>query len=174
MTANQPPDSLKSLLVRNGQHEIKVNTRLLRAMTRHLLEQLLDFQDYDLCVTVVADTEMTRLNETYLRHGGTTDVITFDYNDPAQPKRICGEVFVSVEEAATQAARYHVTWHSELARYVVHGILHLSGYDDTAPGKRRRMKEAENRLLRALDSEFGTSNLASRPSRSHGLESSSR
>jgi len=149
-----------SLLVLNRQRGIKVNTRLLRWMTRYLLESLLDCEQYDLAVIVIGDPEMTRLNREHLRHGGTTDVITFDYNDPAQPKRICGEIFVSIGQAAAQARQFRTNWPSELARYVVHGVLHLSGYDDTSPARRRRMKTAEDRLVKQLDREFRTSKLA--------------
>jgi rRNA maturation RNase YbeY len=142
------------LLVRNRQRTRPVNTRLLRWMMRHLLQELLDIESYDLCVTLISDRAMTRLNEEHLRHAGTTDVITFDYNDPATPDRIRGEIFVSVDEAITQAKRFRTSWPAEVVRYVVHGILHLVGHEDGTAEQRRAMKRDENRFLKALDGEF--------------------
>jgi len=72
-----------------------------------------------------------------------------------------GEVFVCLDEAVTQARRFRVTWQSELVRYVVHGVLHLLGYDDLNPRARRRMKAAENRLMRRLARQFAIPDLGS-------------
>jgi rRNA maturation RNase YbeY len=55
-----------------------------------------------------------------------------------------------VDEAVASAPRFRATWQKELARYVVHGILHLRGYEDGRSAARRTMKKEENRLLKAL------------------------
>jgi probable rRNA maturation factor len=101
---------------------------------------------------------MTRLNETYLRHKGSTDVITFNYAEQvswdACPPQLHGEIFVCVDEAVSQARRFHATWQSELVRYVVHGVLHLLGYDDADRRVRRKMKVAEDSLVYQLAGQF--------------------
>jgi rRNA maturation RNase YbeY len=98
---------------------------------------------------------MTRLNETFLRHDGSTDVITFDYAQADDNgSRLSGEIFVCVEEAVLQGRRFRTGWESELVRYVVHGLLHLRGFDDHRAAARRRMKQQENRLLRLLKRDF--------------------
>ena len=97
---------------------------------------------------------MTRMNEGYLRHKGSTDVITFDYADANRPKCLAGEIFVCLDEALAQAPRFRVTWQNELVRYIVHGILHLSGYDDKTTAARKKMKSQENRLMRRLAARF--------------------
>jgi rRNA maturation RNase YbeY len=104
---------------------------------------------------------MTRINETRLRHAGSTDVITFDYGEPKGP--LAGEIFVCVEEALVQARRFRATWQEELVRYIVHGVLHLRGYDDLGTAARRRMKREEGRLLRKLSRDFRLSKLARKP-----------
>jgi probable rRNA maturation factor len=94
--------------------------------------------------------EMARLNEEFLGHAGSTDVITFDYREGGGQDAWRGEIFVSVDDAVASAPRFRATWQLELARYVVHGMLHLRGYDDRRPAARREMKKEENRVLKAL------------------------
>ncbi len=118
---------------------------------------------YELGCFLVGVDEITALNERYLAHAGVTDVIAFDYGPPpgARPGDpwLCGEVFVCLDEAGTQARRYRTTWTSELVRYLLHGLLHLRGYDDVKPGWRRRMKRIEGRLVRAMSSKFDLTRL---------------
>ena len=75
-----------------------------------------------------------------------------------RPANCCGslhaDIVVCVDEAAAQARRFRTTWQSELVRYIVHGILHLRGFDDRRPGQRRKMKRAEDRFLRQLAGRF--------------------
>jgi probable rRNA maturation factor len=149
------------LTLRNRQRARAVDLRRLRAVAASLLADLIDIESSDLGVYLVSASEMTRLNETYLQHGGPTDVITFDYSgSPPTSRRIHGEIFICVEEAVLQARRFRTTWPSELTRYLVHGLLHLQGYDDLRPADRRRMKQQEGRLLRQLARRFDLRQLA--------------
>jgi probable rRNA maturation factor len=113
---------------------------------------------------LVAPSEITRLNERYLRHRGPTDVITFNYAEeeaPASgPFSFHGEIFICLEEALVQSRRYRTTWPAELVRYLVHGALHLCGYDDSKPAPRKRMKRAEDRLLREISRHYSLRQLA--------------
>jgi probable rRNA maturation factor len=116
--------------VRNRQRR-KVNT----ARLRQLAERALPPCD-TLSVVLVNDREMARLNQQFHNTPGPTDVLTFDYGDGQ------AEIIISVDHAfgRPRPAR-------ELALYLVHGILHLQGYDDHTPAQRRRMRAAERRLL---------------------------
>lgn len=140
----------RSLFVRNRQQARRVDSSQLRAIASTLLQRLLRFPEYDLGIYLVADPEMTQLNETFLGHAGSTDVITFNYAEPGAPITIHGEIFICVAEAVRQARKFHVTWQTELTRYLVHAVLHLQGYDDREPKQRRLMKRIEGALLRAL------------------------
>jgi probable rRNA maturation factor len=162
--------------VRNRQHVRRADLRILRRIVQALLRETCPNRNFDLAIYIVAEPEMTRLNETFLHHQGSTDVITFDYAEPvsqasclfnsnarmrraAGNRYICdtllhGEIFVCVDEAIIQARRFRMTWQSELVRYIVHGVLHLLGYDDLNSRVRRKMKESENALLRHLASQF--------------------
>jgi rRNA maturation RNase YbeY len=103
-----------------------------------------------LAVHLINAAEMTCLNEEFLGHAGSTDVITFDYRDEESPDALCGEVFISVDDAIAAAPRFRVSWTAEIVRYLAHGLLHLRGYDDHAPADRRQMKGCENKLLKDL------------------------
>ena len=81
----------------------------------------------------------------------------------ACPTLLHGEIFVCLDEAVSQARRFHTTWQSELVRYVVHGVLHLLGYDDAASRARRKMKAAEDTLVRQLARQFDFHSLEGNP-----------
>jgi probable rRNA maturation factor len=147
------------LYLRNNQRTRSINRRLLRWLIRDLLTDLLQQEDFDLTVHLVGKRQMTRLNETHLRHSGSTDVITFGYSDAKSTEHLSGEIFVCVDEAETQSRRFRTTWTSELVRYIIHGLLHIRGYDDQEPTARRRMKREENRLLKEIGTRFGLSKL---------------
>ena len=148
------------LCLRNRQRARAVDSKLLRSIITGLLADLRT-ADFDLTIQLVGEVEMTRINETRLRHAGSTDVITFDYSEPGGP--LAGEIFVCVDEAMIQARRFRVTWQKELVRYIVHGVLHLRGYDDACPATCRRMKREEERLVGKLSRDFRLSKLARKP-----------
>lgn len=144
------------IILRNRQRARAVNLRRLRAVVLCVVEQLFERPPFELGIYLVSASEITGLNEAFLRHRGATDVIAFDYGSSgisAEPG-LHGEIFVCLEEAVVQARRFRTTWPSELIRYIVHGLLHLQGYDDRRAADRRRMKQKENRLLRGLARQF--------------------
>ncbi len=152
------------LTLRNCQPR-RVDLRLLRQIVQALLHATRPNGGGDLGICIVAAPEMTRLNETFLHHKGSTDVITFDYAEGAEeasrpsagnasPDSLHGEIFICLDDAVTQARRFHVTWQSELVRYAVHGLLHLLSYDDRTARTRQRMKAAEDKLVRELAHQF--------------------
>jgi probable rRNA maturation factor len=143
---------MKALRVWNRQKTRPVAAPLLRQIARCLADDLLSWKDYEIAIYLISSTEMARLNETFLQHEGSTDVITFDYTEKSGPWR--GEIFISMEDAARQAKQFRCAWQEEVARYMVHGVLHLAGCDDTRLGLRRVMKRRENKLLKDLSRRF--------------------
>jgi probable rRNA maturation factor len=149
------------LVLRNGQRTAKLEMRLLRRMVGSLLKQDLGLRRGALGVHLVDDRIITELNEKHLHHGGATDVITFNYlHRVDDPKTIAGDVFVCIPEALRQALRFRTTWQAEMARYILHGILHLRGHDDRTAPARRKMKREENRLLKLVSTRFNLQDLA--------------
>jgi probable rRNA maturation factor len=147
-----------SIIIANRQRTKKINTRLLRQIILSLLEEL-EIGRAEVEINLVNAEEMTRVNETFLNHSGSTDVITFDYTEKTQPSNYSGELFVCVDEAVIQSRQFKTKWRSEVLRYIVHGLLHLLGHDDHRVASRRKMKREENRRLRNLSRRFALSKL---------------
>ncbi|MBL4849352.1 MAG: rRNA maturation RNase YbeY [Planctomycetes bacterium] len=101
----------------------------------------------ELSVTLVDDARIAQLHLEYMQIPGPTDVISFPLGDPEDPIPILGEVVVSVDTAAREAAERGLSLKEELLRYVVHGTLHLFGYDDHEPEERERMHARQEELL---------------------------
>jgi len=101
----------------------------------------------ELSLVFLSDSALAQLHATFLDDPTTTDVITFE-GDPALG--VAGEICVSVDTAATYAKQHRRDFATELLLYVVHGWLHLAGYDDLQPVKKRIMRRAEARALRLL------------------------
>lgn len=81
-----------------------------------------------------SDDYLLSINETYLKHDDYTDIITFPYNaDPIE-----GDVFISVERAKENAAKFNVSETEEIHRLLVHGLLHLLGYEDKSPESKKK------------------------------------
>lgn len=150
---------MSELVLRNRQRLQRVDARLLKLVTRTLLEELRPSPGYNLGIHLVAPGEMALVNETFLQHTGSTDVITFDHREN-DTETLHGELYICVGDAVSQAREFGTTWQQELVRYVVHGVLHLQGYDDLMPAKRRIMKREENRLVRQLQVRFPLSKIS--------------
>jgi len=133
------------VVVRNCQRRIRVSTARLRATALAALAAL-GRRDRELHVSVVGDGTIRRLNMRYLRHRGATDVLAFDLAAPG-PSRLLGEVIVSADTASRQAKQVGVSVALELDLLVIHGILHLAGWDDHEPCRARLMHERERAIL---------------------------
>jgi probable rRNA maturation factor len=131
--------------VSNCQRRIRLSTRRLRATAAAALDAL-GRGDRELHVSVVDDREIRRLNRRYLRRPVATDVLAFDLEAPG-PARLLGEVIVSADTARRQARRVGVSVALELDLLVVHGVLHLAGWDDHDPREARLMHERERSIL---------------------------
>jgi len=169
-----------NVVIVNRQRTKKINTRLLKQIVGGLFAEL-KITEAELGINLVGAREMTLVNETFLQHEGSTDVITFDHSSvaasrqsaavfkkegsgalPRRRYKLHGELFVCMDEAVAQAKQFGTSWQSEIVRYIVHGILHLLGHDDLKPGLRRRMKREENRLVRLLAKKFSLAQIAAR------------
>ena len=123
-----------------------LNLPLLRRITEALSREFL--QGREVVAYFVGPKKMASLNEKFLGHEGPTDVITFDYGEDG------GEIFICPDVAIAQAKEFGTTPQIELVRYIVHGVLHLKGYEDIKSTDREKMKRAEDKWVRWVAAEF--------------------
>jgi len=90
------------------------------------------------------DEKILKENQTFLGHDYFTDIITFDYT---RRNRISGDILISLDTVASNAASLGVSFGRELLRVIIHGVLHLCGINDKGPGERQIMEAAEDRAL---------------------------
>lgn len=105
----------------------------------------------DLSLVLTSDREIRRFNRKYLRHDWPTDVLAFSLEGQGFLRRpLLGDVMISVDRARVQARQYDTTLWEEIKLYIVHGILHLLGYDDRRLKDRVRMRSKEKQILNRL------------------------
>jgi len=122
-----------------------------------LVEDVLRRENADIAVHValVDDAEIRRLNDRYLRKDAPTDVLAFALEEEGEDRwdpegeGPAAEVVVSVDTARREAGLRGIPMESELAFYLIHGVLHILGYDDRNEADRERMREADARHLEA-------------------------
>lgn len=98
----------------------------------------------DVNIIFCSDNYILDINQRYLQHDYFTDIITFDYCDG---NILSGDLFISVESVRENALEYGTEFDEELNRVIVHGILHLVGYDDHAEDDIVVMRSKENYYL---------------------------
>lgn len=95
-------------------------------------------------VVFVRNRRIRRINRHFLKHDYATDVIVFPFHDD---EGVEAEIYVSLDKARSQAKEYGVSFSEETTRLLIHGALHLVGYNDKTVQDRKRMQEKENYFL---------------------------
>lgn len=95
-------------------------------------------------VILVDDEYLRKLHTQYLHDDSYTDVMTFNLSETGE---IEGEIYISLDRARIHAREYGVAVRDEVARLIIHGLLHLKGMDDRTPAQQQEMHQMENRLL---------------------------
>ncbi|MEA1874229.1 MAG: rRNA maturation RNase YbeY [Bacteroidota bacterium] len=104
-------------------------------------------QSGDINVIFCSDSYLLKMNKTYLNHDYFTDIITFDY---VEDNIISGDLFISVDRIKENAQIYDVASTQELYRVVIHGVLHLCGYEDKTETEQHEMRKKENQYLKHI------------------------
>lgn len=95
-----------------------------------------------------SDAHLLSINQQYLAHDYYTDIITFDSS--LSTDVIEGDIFISIDRVRDNASSLGISFLIELNRVIVHGVLHLIGFDDTTPASKNLMREKEDSYLSLL------------------------
>ncbi len=135
--------------LRDAQSLVAIDRRLLEAAVEATLAAEGVAQLW-VSLTVTDDAGIHELNRTWLAHDEPTDVISFPLREANDPDPLLGEVVISAERARREACARGIPLDEELVRYVVHGCLHLLGWDDRTEAERRAMHARQEEIVRAL------------------------
>jgi probable rRNA maturation factor len=150
---------MRAVTLHNGHPRLQLDRRAIIALIRTLDAHAEKFRGGcppgDLSLAFLTDPALARLHANFLADPAVTDVITFA-GDPAHG--LAGEICISADAAVRQAcaeprqrtAIARKNFSDELSLYLVHGWLHLAGYDDLAPAKKREMRAAESRAMKLI------------------------
>ena len=135
------------IFVRNRQRKIRVNVGELQDFATKAVRKSLQLRDEkntdlrrldEVFVWLISDRRMASLHRKFMHQTGPTDVLTFRH----------GEIFISVETAKRHARAFGTLLASELRLYIVHGLLHLHGFDDRMQPGAREMERTQEKILR--------------------------
>lgn len=146
-----------SLIMTNQQQQVELPPQL-EAKLEKVAQMGLKIEGVDssaeISLVLVDDQEIQVLNKTYREHDLPTDVLSFPLWDEGEEdvvgEILLGDIVISLETAQRQAEEYGHTLEREVAYLMVHGLLHLLGYDHLSSGEKQIMRQKEEEILHAL------------------------
>ena len=147
-----------SLILTNQQHQVQIPPQLETSLEK-IAELSLEIEDIDpraeISLVFVDDQGIQELNKNYRDKDQPTDVLSFplwDEEDFEHSNEILlGDIIISLETAKRQAEEYGHTLEREIAYLMVHGLLHLLGYDHMSEEEKQVMRQREEEILQAFD-----------------------
>jgi len=118
---------------------------------KKLIEKVISKEDKisgDLNFILTNDSILKKINIEFLKHNYNTDVISFNYYDQ---NNLTGEIYISIETVKRNAKNYKVSYRNEMIRVIIHGVLHICGYEDRDDREKREMKNHENFWLKVYN-----------------------
>ena len=142
------------VLIDNRQDKLKIPLKKIQKTARVILNAL-DFPDGELSILIVDDQQIADLNLTYLNRKGPTNVIAFPMREGQFNEitpNLLGDVVISIDTAQQEAEAAGISLGNRFNQLLIHGILHLLGYDhEQTTAEAARMEEKSNSLLAMLD-----------------------
>ena len=152
----------------NRQDQQSIEEALVRKVVQAAADFLEYTEDYEVSISFVDNEEIQTLNRQYRQKDAATDVLSFplfgaeddfareeddwdEETEPVEMELLLGDIVISTERAAEQAEAYGHSFARELAFLLIHGMLHLSGYDhETGPAEEREMFALQDQILESL------------------------
>lgn len=136
--------------ITDQQKKLPLRIKSIQTIVKAVLLQL-DITDAQLSIVFVSSQKIRALNIKYLGRAHTTDVLAFDLSsEVASKKKLHGEIIISTDAVVQNSRQFDSAPATELVLYIVHGVLHLLGYDDHSPADTARMRAKEAKILEGL------------------------
>ncbi|HKI78669.1 MAG TPA: rRNA maturation RNase YbeY [Ignavibacteriaceae bacterium] len=135
---------VKNLTVFSSEKKYKINKFSIHKLISELKKEL-NFKVLSLTINFISSEKIISINKEYLNHNYSTDIITFNYS--GDNRNLDGEIFISCQDAQFNAKTFNNNLREEFKRLVIHGILHLLGYEDVKEKDKKVMKRLENDLV---------------------------
>lgn len=136
-----------------NHEEFNINPVIFDPFIKRLEGEIETFEGV-LNVIFVTDTYIQALNKIYRQKDKTTDVLSFNYENDDQDSDLMGEVYLSVETCRRQAVDHHHSFEDELIKLIIHGILHVHGFDHEEDGDYKEMYAIEKAVLGKIAGEY--------------------
>ncbi len=140
--------------VRNAQNHVRINVPSIKRLILQVLKEEKTAGAGEISLCVSDDREIRKVNRIYLGKDCPTDVIAFDLSGGRTS--LYGDIIVSAETACACAREFRTAPAYELYLYIIHGVLHVLGYDDRTKQQRARMHKRELQLLNSLTNHFSS------------------
>ncbi len=144
MIPNSPAHE-RILDIETDHPSLRVDEEALRLILENVLAGA-SREAYRVSVILTQRETVHELNRTYLSHDYPTDVLSFDLGEESE-EVIEGEVYVDLDTAEERCAEFGSDFQTEAFRYAIHGLLHLTGYEDDTPERKQEMARLEDRYL---------------------------
>lgn len=131
----------------NNQRKIKINRAVFKNFAESVIEQISESANKNFTVAFISDKKMLDINKEFRGKDNTTDVLSFPYepDDFFQEENRLGEIVISAEQAQRQAAENDLDFETEVKQLILHGVLHLCGYDHETDSGEMNARELELR-----------------------------
>jgi len=123
-----------------------INTGLLENWIKRIIKEH-DFNLGSVTIIFCSDQYILKTNKEFLNHDYYTDIITFDY---CENRNISGDLLISLETVRSNSENFNTDFSDELNRVIIHGILHLIGFDDSTPELKANIRKEEDKALEIL------------------------
>jgi len=139
------------IIIKNLQNKVPVNSKKVVKTAQKVLSSEGIKKSGEITFSFVNDRKIKELNLKYLGKNNPTDVIAFDVAEPKRPDKLFADIVISADRAISNAKIFKTSPLYELYLYVVHGMLHLLGYNDKDARQRQIMKDRASRILARLN-----------------------